>query len=184
MNAFQKSIGGAACSPAVSIPQKTAPAQPESAAGESKCPPGWAGRASLQRNGQKRSLGCFDAHKARLHPAVSLHSLAPHGGRAHPEAALTVQSTVHHHFLFGLAVPGHAKHLVFVALEMPVAARQNVVFEWFHFYPRFRSFAHDVITKRIIAYFRAAKKAFAGKMRKKARGGCLHCRAANVILKR
>ena len=102
----------------------------------------------------------------------------------HPEAALTVQSAVHHHFLFGLAVPGHAQHLVFVALEMPVAARQNVVFERFHFHPRFRSFVHDVITKRIIAYFRAAKKPFAGKMRKKVCGGCLHCRAANAILKR
>ena len=129
-------------------------------------------------------FGCLDAHKAGLHFAVPLHGLAPHGGGTHPEAALTVQSAVHHHFLFGLAVPGHAQHLVFVALEMPVAARQNVVFERFHFHPRFRSFVHDVITKRIIAYFRAAKKPFAGKMRKKVCGGCLHCRAANAILKR
>ena len=145
-------------------------------------PDGPEGHRSAERSG--KSLSRFNAHKARLHPAVPLHGLTPHGGRAHPEAALTVQSAVHHHFLFGLAVPGHAQHLVFIAFEMPVAARQNVVFEWFHFHPRFRSFVHDVITKRIIAYFRAAKKPFAGKMRKKVCGGCLHCRAANAILKR
>ena len=61
-----------------------------------------------------------DPDKAAEALPVPLHSLVPHGGRAHPQSPLPVERAVHHHGLQGLGMGGEAQHLVFFSLEMPV----------------------------------------------------------------
>ena len=122
--------------------------------------------------------------------------LAPHGGRTHPKPAFPVQGAVHHHFLFGLAVAGHAQHFVFVALEMPVAARLHIVFECFHvilFYTDTRHSGAECHIYNQYSIFQHGKKGFGrkdgekgGRRRQKPgdRVGCLNCRATDAILRR
>ena len=144
----------------------------------------------------KTAGSLLNAHKARLHFAVPLHGLAPHGGRTHPKPAFPVQGAVHHHFLFGLAVAGHAQHFVFVALEMPVAARLHMIFECFHvilFYTDTRHSGAECHIYNQYSIFQHGKKVFGrkdgekgGRRRQKPgdRVGCLNCRATDAILKR
>ena len=107
-----------------------------------------------------------------------------------------VPRTGHHHFLFGLAVAGHAQHFVFVALEMPVAARLHIVFECFHvilFYTDTRHSGAECHIYNQYSIFQHGKKGFGrkdgekgGRRRQKPgdRVGCLNCRATDAILKR
>ena len=54
--------------------------------------------------------------------AVALDGFVPHGGGAHPQAELPVERAIDDHILQGFAVLRKADDLVFVALEVAVAA--------------------------------------------------------------
>jgi bacterioferritin len=60
--------------------------------------------------------------EARDRLALHLHQLGEHRKGPYPEAVLAVEGAVDHQRLFGLAVVGHAQHLVAVALVVGVDA--------------------------------------------------------------
>ena len=54
--------------------------------------------------------------------AVALDGLVPHGGRAHPNAEITVKRAVDDHFFQRLRMPCEIENFVLPALEMAVPA--------------------------------------------------------------
>lgn len=63
--------------------------------------------------------------------SIPVYQLVPHGSRADPQAAVSVQCAVDHHLLAGFRVPGQLQYLVLAALEVAVPSGSN--FQGVHF---------------------------------------------------
>ena len=70
---------------------------------------------------QKGSFLCFlNILKPWPVIAVPVYHFLPHGSRPNPQAMLSVQGPVDHHFLHGLRVMGNPYDFVVISLKMPV----------------------------------------------------------------